>query len=90
MSKKPNRRPPAKQADDLTEKSLMTAMTAVREQGMTNPLPKPAPTLTSALLKEVRDAALKISADTAHNIAELESWRNEIDATIAFLKSQRR
>lgn len=90
MSKKPSRRPPAKQADDLTEESLLTAMTEVRQEGITNPAPKPAPTLTSVLLKEVRNAALKMSADTAHNIAELESWRNEIDATIAFLKSQRR
>lgn len=90
MSKKPNRRSPAKRADDLTEASLITAMTEVRKEEMTNPIPRPAPTLTSVLLKEVRDAALKMSADTAHNIAELESWRNEIDATIAFLRSQKK
>ena len=62
-------------------------MVEAREQGVS---PKPAPTLTSVLLKDVRAAALKMSADTAHNIAELESWRNEIDATIAFLRSQRK
>jgi hypothetical protein len=51
---------------------------------------KPAPTLTSVLLKDVRAAALKATADAHHNIAELESWRNEIDATIAFLRAQRK
>jgi hypothetical protein len=87
MSKKPNRRPPVKQADDLTEEGLMTAMTEMRNETIAA---KPAPSLTSVLLKDVRAAALKMSADTAHNIAELESWRNEIDATIAFLKAQRK
>jgi len=86
MSKKPSRRPPAKQAD-LTEESLMTAMTEAQRAGIS---PKPQPALTSTLLREVRNAALKLQADTAHNIAELESWRNEIDATIAFLRAQRK
>ena len=89
MSKKPNRRPPAKQAD-LTEEGLMTAMTEMRKEDVPQITDKPRPTLTSVLLKDVRAAALKMSADTAHNIAELESWRNEIDATIAFLRAQRK
>jgi hypothetical protein len=89
MSKKPSRRPPAK-VDDLTEESMMKAMAEMGEP-VTPITTKPvAPTLTSVLLKDVRAAALKMSADTAHNIAELESWRNEIDATIAFLRAQRK
>lgn len=75
---------------DLTEEGMMKAM-AEMGKPVTPITTKPvAPALTSALLKDVRNAALKISADAAHNIAELESWRNEIDATIAFLRSQRK
>jgi hypothetical protein len=37
----------------------------------------------------VREAVLKIRVDTAHTIAELEAWRDEIDRTIAFLKARR-
>jgi hypothetical protein len=85
MSKKPKRK------NDLTEEGLMKAMTEMREEGLPPTITdKPPPKLTSALLKDVRDAALKVSADVSHNIAELESWRNEIDATIAFLRAQRR
>lgn len=54
------------------------------------PAPKPRPTITADLLADVRRAAMRASSDTAHNIAELESWRNEIDATIAFLRAQRK
>jgi hypothetical protein len=90
MSKKPSRRP-AKQMNDLTEESLMAEMAEMGEQRIKiTDDPKPAPALTSNLLKDVRVAALKMSADAAHNIAELESWRNEIDATIAFLRAQRK
>lgn len=55
-----------------------------------DPQQKPKPVLTTVLLSDVRAAAMRASADTAHNIAELESWRNEIDATIAFLRAQRK
>jgi Fe-S oxidoreductase len=79
----------SKRKNDLTEEGLMKAMTEMQnKEGVVpitdTPTSKPAPNLTSVLLRDVRTAALKASADTAHNIAELESWRNEIDATIAF------
>jgi hypothetical protein len=80
----------SKRKTDLTEEGLMKAMTEMREEGLPPITDKPAPSLTSVLLKDVRAAALKMSADTAHNIAELESWRNEIDATIAFLRAHRK
>ena len=90
MSKSKSKKP-KQHKSDLTEESLMKAMTEMREEGLPPTITdKPPPKLTSALLKDVRNAALKMSADTAHNIAELESWRNEIDATIAFLRSQRK
>jgi hypothetical protein len=45
-------------------------------------------------LAEIRANATARMADhahsVAHTIADLEAWRAEIDATIAFLKAQRR
>jgi hypothetical protein len=38
---------------------------------------------------DVRGDLLQIRLDTAHTIAELEAWRDEIDRTIAFLKARR-
>jgi hypothetical protein len=32
---------------------------------------------------------LNAHADTAHTIAELEAWRHEIEATLAFLRATR-
>jgi len=47
-----------------------------------------------ATLADIRANAVNRMADAAHDvahtIADLEAWRNEIDATIAFLKAQRR
>jgi hypothetical protein len=40
-------------------------------------------------LAAIRTQALNAHADVAHTIAELEAWRNEIDATLAFLRSTR-
>jgi hypothetical protein len=79
-----------KSKSNLTEETLMKAMTEMRKEDVPQITDKPKPTLTAVLLRDVRNAAMKMSADTAHNIAELESWRNEIDATIAFLRAQRR
>jgi hypothetical protein len=42
------------------------------------------------LLQEIRDSALQARSDISNTIAELDAWRTEIDATIAFLKSQRK
>lgn len=91
MSKKSKRK---QQQEPLMDKPQEIANQEIANQVSgtpANPPPlKPAPTLTGDLLKDVRVAALKLSADAAHNIAELESWRNEIDATIAFLRAQRK
>jgi len=47
-----------------------------------------------ATLAEIRANATASAAQAAHTVAhtsaDLEAWRNEIDATIAFLKAQRR
>jgi hypothetical protein len=40
-------------------------------------------------LQEIRDKALRERFATSQIIAELDAWRNEIDATLAFLKAQR-
>jgi hypothetical protein len=58
-----------------------------------SPLPQPVPYRRTAQplglsLDEIRAHALKEHANVAHTIADLEAWRMEIDATIAFLKSQ--
>jgi hypothetical protein len=37
---------------------------------------------------DMRDVMLKLRVDTAHTIAELEAWRDEIDRTLAFLKAR--
>jgi hypothetical protein len=54
-----------------------------------NPAPNPAPRPAKSLA-EIRSSAIAASSSAAHTIAELEAWRNEIDATIAFLKAQRK
>jgi outer membrane protein TolC len=41
-------------------------------------------------LADIRSEALRAHADVAHSIADLEAWRSEIEATIAFLKAQSR
>jgi hypothetical protein len=38
-------------------------------------------------LDDIRATALRERANIVHTIADLEAWRAEIDATIAFLKS---
>lgn len=40
-------------------------------------------------LMGIREDATAARADTARTIAELEAWRDEINATIAFLRAQR-
>jgi len=46
-------------------------------------------TMAERNLKEIRERALEARAGVASTIAELYAWRDEIDATIAFLKSIR-
>ena len=41
-------------------------------------------------LAHIRDEALNRAGHTRQLIAELDAWRNEIDATIAFLKAQQK
>lgn len=53
--------------------------------------PEPAPPQSSSLsLADIRAAVLKAHTKTAHTIADLEAWRAEIEATIAFLKARGR
>ena len=40
-------------------------------------------------LQRIRNAHLNVRTDVARTIGELEAHRDEIDATIAFLKAQR-
>jgi hypothetical protein len=40
-------------------------------------------------LQEIRERVLRERLDISQTIAELDAWRNEIDATLAFLKAQR-
>jgi len=57
-------------------------------------LPASNPQPARSTLADIRATAVNRMADAAHDvahtIADLEAWRNEIDATIAFLKAQRR
>ena len=46
-----------------------------------------APTLEQIRERSLRDC-LQVRADAARTIADLEAWRDEIDATIAFLRAQ--
>lgn len=41
-------------------------------------------------LEHIRAESLRVHRDAVNTILELESWRDEIDATIAFLKAQKR
>ena len=45
-------------------------------------------TVSTPTLEQIREGSLRARSDAARTIAELESWRDEIDATIAFLKAQ--
>jgi hypothetical protein len=46
------------------------------------------PSVPRINLATLREGALAARTDTARTIAELEAWRDEIDATIAFLRAQ--
>jgi hypothetical protein len=71
---------------------------AVAEQEESWPAPSPEvgleptthETSSPMSLADIRAHALKMHTDTAHTIADLEAWRAEIDATIAFLKARSR
>ena len=65
---------------------------SLSEPAPTPPQPTPydPPPLTPKTLQYVRDTALHNSNDTRKLIAELETWRLEIDATIAFLRAQQK
>jgi hypothetical protein len=55
--------------------------------------PPPAPpqaTPQPLSLADIRLEVLKAHSKTAHTIADLEAWRAEIEATIAFLKARGR
>jgi hypothetical protein len=84
MSKKPRRR------QLVTDQVTDEIVPAEPANEVDRPKLEAPPVLTSVMLNNVREAALRVQHDTARNIAELESWRAEIDATVAFLKAQRK
>ena len=87
-SKKSRRSPAKENPTDLTEEALVTALTDLRTEVAENePQPQPKPSLS---LAEIRNETLKLHSKTAHTIADLEAWRAEIEATIAFLKARGR
>lgn len=49
-----------------------------------------APAMPSISLSDIRDNALRARSGTAKIIAELEAMSEEIDATLAFLRAQRK
>jgi hypothetical protein len=76
-----------RQVKEFVERG-QAAQRAVNEiVAATNPAPQPA---MPRSLADIRSSAISASTSAAHTIAELEAWRNEIDATIAFLKAQRK
>ena len=78
------------QAEQAVAQVKAIAETPPAEQGPVNDPRGPVPVLSSELLASVRHASMRALSDAARNIAELEAWRNEIDATIAFLRAQRK
>jgi len=57
-----------------------------------SPMPMPVNTAQGGIktpsLQNIRDRHLRHQTDTANLIAELDAWRKEIDATIAFLRAR--
>lgn len=58
----------------------------------TSVMPQANPVPRAASLQQIRDDAVNRQAEhrrsNAEVISELEAWRNEIEATIAFLRAQ--
>jgi hypothetical protein len=65
-------------------KTLLPAQAQIHRPLIATSLPN------TELLQEIRDSALQARSDISNTIADLDAWRAEIDATIAFLKSQRK
>jgi hypothetical protein len=88
-SKKSRRQPPAKNnPTDLTEEAFEHALTDFRSNEVAENTPQPQPKQLS--LAEIRAAVLRAHTHTAHTIADLEAWRDEIEATLAFLRARGR
>ena len=81
MSKRPSKR--VVSVPPLHERLAEIGATAIAAEDPPSRRPLP------LSLDDIRVQALKEHANTAHTIADLEAWRSEIDATIAFLRSQR-
>jgi hypothetical protein len=71
-------------------------MAEVREAPPVSQPPGHPPPLSPAMqetwpnLARVRNAALNARSDAQRTILELEAWRDELDATLAFLRAHRR
>lgn len=68
------------------KKSAMQPVTVRQDMGVTLPS---ANSSTRTLLQEIRDRTLRDRFKTGQTLAELNALRDEIDATIAFVKTQR-
>jgi hypothetical protein len=63
-----------------------TTVAAASETRTTEARPQ---TTMAPSLAHIRTESLRVRVDAVRTINELEAWREEIDATIAFLKAQR-
>lgn len=91
MASKKSRRSPAKQENPFTE-TVGNALTDLHnEMAKHGPAPLPEANKPQPLsLADIRNEVLRAHKNTAHTIADLEAWRAEIEATIAFLKARGR
>jgi hypothetical protein len=86
MSKKSKRREVRSLEEAIQQEGQLAVSAPVEPAVPSNPSPRPLP----LSLADIRTEALKAHTDTAHAIADLESWAAEIAATIAFLKARGR
>lgn len=76
----------AKKAQRPATKQVMT----MTEPNNDVPAPVDNETAIPAALENIRADALARQSSTGRTIAALEAWRDEINATIAFLQAQRK
>lgn len=84
--KKPKRNTVTDTTPDHPPPLATTAVTATEEQPAAHSWPPSLEHIRSNSLRAQAD----VRVDATRTITELEAWRTEIDATIAFLKAQRR
>lgn len=70
----------------MTKKPNTTVAAASSTEAATEARPQ---TTMGPTLEHIRAESLRVRVNAVQTINELEAWREEIDATIAFLKAQR-